>query len=99
MSYRHHKKWRKKYRTPRKKQGTNPDLLLRGSDASINLLYFEYLDTGYVNVVNSPPNLVWTFDPDTGELTVEDLFNKNTVYDFYYGDDIGHVLREMHETN
>lgn len=97
MSYKHQKKPVEKYRVPKNPKETLPNLLLRGSNAAIHLIYFVYHDTGFVDVVNSPDNLVWTFDSNTGELTVEDKFDSNVVYEFIYGDDIGHVLRETHE--
>lgn len=93
MSYKHQKKWSSKYRVPKNTPDTKPNLLLRGSDASIRLIYFVYHDTGFVDVVNSPENLVWTYDESTGELSVEDLFDSSVVFEFSYADDTGHVMK------
>lgn len=94
MSYRHHKKWIKKYRTPKRlnpKYRSPSDV---SEDANLKLIWFEYLDNGHVNVHNSPANLVWTFNPETGELSCKDLLGTTVVYTFSYRDSDGHVMKQ-----
>lgn len=88
----------KKYRIPGKGITNSISFWNRLRINLLKLLYFDYKDTGFVDVVDSPEFINWEFEGTGGTLTVEDTDEGVYQEDFYYDDKTGHVLFDLTST-